>query len=287
VPVRDERRAESPGELVLTVLACGSAVVVFAVFAWIVGDIVRHGASEISWSFLVDPPSRAGRAGGISSVIVSTLEILLVCLGVAVPIGVGAALFLAEVARGGRFAGRLVRAGLDVLAGVPSIVSGLFGNAFFCVTLGLGFSILSGGLTLACMVLPLLTRSLELGLRSVPDDYRMAAAALDLSSTRFFAQILLPAAAPGLAAGLLLGIGRAMAETAALILTSGSVDRMPGSLLDSGRALSVHVYELAMNVPGGEARAYATALVLVLLLVAINLLSNTMVHRLVSPRVSA
>ena len=287
MPVRDERRAESPGELVLTVLACGSAVVVFAVFAWIVGDIVRHGASEISWSFLVDPPSRAGRAGGISSVIVSTLEILLVCLGVAVPIGVGAALFLAEVARGGRFAGRLVRAGLDVLAGVPSIVSGLFGNAFFCVTLGLGFSILSGGLTLACMVLPLLTRSLELGLRSVPDDYRMAAAALDLSSTRFFAQILLPAAAPGLAAGLLLGIGRAMAETAALILTSGSVDRMPGSLLDSGRALSVHVYELAMNVPGGEARAYATALVLVLLLVAINLLSNTMVHRLVSPRVSA
>jgi phosphate transport system permease protein len=164
-----------------------------------------------------------------------------------------------------------------VLAGVPSIVFGLFGNAFFCIYLGLGFSILSGGLTLACMVLPILIRTAEEGLHSAPHDYRLAAAALGMSRSATLVHLLLPAAAPALVAGLMLGIGRAGAETAALIFTSGYVDRMPDSLFDSGRALSVHIYDLSMNVAGGDASAYASALVLIILLLIINSMAKGLI----------
>lgn len=265
---------------------CAAALVTCA-FAWILADVVRYGARELSWDFLTSAPQRAGRAGGIGPILVSTLAIVTVCLAVAVPLGVGAALFLSELTRAGGLLGGVVRASLDILAGVPSIVFGLFGNALFAVTLGLGFSILSGGLTLACMVLPLLIRTVEIGLRAVPRDYRLASAALDLSRVRFFGSVLLPAAAPGILAGLLLGLGRALAETAALLFTSGYVDRMPRSVLDSGRSLSVHVYDLAMNVPGGESRAYATALVLVVVLLAVNGLSTWTVERFVARRTDA
>src|SRR5262249_1418749 len=140
----------------------------------------------------------------------------------------------------------------------------------FCRLLGLGFSILSGGLTLACMVLPILIRSVEEGFRAVPDEYRVGAAALGLSRTATLRHLLLPAAVPGLIVGLVLGLGRAIAETAALIFTSGYVDRMPESLFDSGRSLSIHIFDLSFNVPGGDGNAYATALVLVVLLFLIN-----------------
>ena len=168
-----------------------------------------------------------------------------------------------------------MRASLDVLAGMPSIVFGLFGNALFCKILGLGFSILSGGLTLACMVLPLLIRATEEGLRvgaaRVPPRRGRAR---PLATWTTLTHILLPGRVPGLMVGIVLGIGRALAETAALIFTSGYVDRMPESLFDSGRALSVHIYDLAMNVPGGERNAYAAALVLIVLLLVINLLAS-------------
>lgn len=255
------------------VVAWTTALLVTVVFVWIVGDLLRHGLVHLSWSFLVDAPRDAGRAGGLGPIVASTLLILGICLSVSVPIGVGTAVLLAEFSRERPLFGRLVRRSLDVLAGVPSIVFGLFGNAFFSIYLGMGFSILSGGLTLGCMVLPILIRSAEEGLRSVPDSYRQAAAALGLSRAVTLAGILLPAAAPGVAIGVVLGVGRALAETAALLFTSGYVDRMPESLLDSGRALSVHIYDLAMNVPGGEGRAYAAALVLVGLLLGINVLT--------------
>ena len=277
-------RSRGLWNLVFEGLVWTSAAAIVAVFLWLVGEIVFHGWSALDTSFLTSAPERSGRAGGISTIIVSTLSILAICLAVSVPLGLGTAVFLAEYSSGGRL-GVLVRGALDVLAGVPSIVFGLFGNAFFCVYLGLGFSILSGGLTLACMVLPILIRSIELGLRSVSNDYRIAAAALDMSRYRLLVAVLLPAAAPSLAAGLLLGIGRAMAETAALLFTSGYVDRMPESIHDSGRALSVHIYDLAMNVPGGEANAYASALVLVGLLLVINALALAFVHRFAGRRV--
>ncbi len=247
-----------------------TAAAVSAVFLWLLSDLVRHGAGQLSWAFLVDPPSNAGRAGGIGPIVQSTAWILMIALGVALPIGLGTAVLLAENTSSETLSGRLVRRSLDVLAGVPSIVFGLFGNAFFCVYLGLGFSILSGGLTLACMVLPILIRSTEEGLRAVPTEYRLGGAALGLGRLTILTRLLLPAATPGLVAGVVLGFGRAIAETAALIFTSGYVDRRPESVFDSGRALSIHIYDLAINIPGGELNAYATALVLVMILIITN-----------------
>lgn len=246
------------------------ALLITAMFGWILGDVLWHGIGQLSWEFLTTEPRNAGREGGIAPILVSTILILGVCLAFSLPLGVGTAMLLAEFTKTDSIFGRLVRRSLDVLAGVPSIVFGLFGNAFFAIQLGLGFSILSGGLTLACMVLPILIRATEAGFRAVPLDYRLGAAALGLSRTTTLWKLLLPAATPGLVVGLVLGIGRAIAETAALIFTSGYVDRMPESLLDSGRSLSIHIFDLSMNVAGGDANAYASALVLLILLLLIN-----------------
>jgi phosphate transport system permease protein len=258
-------------------LVHGAALLVAAAFCWLLGDLVWHGLAQIDWAFLTSAPRDAGRAGGIGPILVSTALILAMCLAVSVPLGVGAAIFLSEYTAADAPFGRAVSRSLDVLAGVPSIVFGLFGNALFCIYLGLGFSILSGGLTLACMVLPILIRATEEGLRAVPNEYRHGAAALGLSRT--LCSLLLPAAAPGLVVGLVLGIGRALAETAALIFTSGYVDRMPESLLDSGRALSLHIFDLSMNISGGNANAYASAVVLVVLLLVINLAASSIADR--------
>jgi len=270
-----------------TWLVWAIALFVSAIFLWILSDIIWHGARQLNWEFLTTAPRSAGRKGGIAPIIASTALILGVCMAVSVPIGVGTAVLLAEFTDTESQFGRLVRRSLDVLAGVPSIVFGLFGNAFFCKTLGLGFSILSGGLTLACMVLPILIRSTEEGFRAVPNHYRLSAAALGLSRTTTLWQLLLPAAVPGLVVGLVLGMGRAIAETAALIFTSGYVDRMPESLLDSGRALSIHIFDLSMNVSGGDTNAYASALVLLILLLLINGIAAWMaehwLHRRITP----
>ena len=266
-------------ERLFTVVIWAAALLVAALFLWLLGDLAWRGFGHLSWSFLVNEPERAGRAGGIAPILVATLAILGVALLAALPLGLASAIWLAEYSRqGGRF-GHGVRLSLDVLAGVPSIVFGLFGYAFFCIFLGLGFSILAGGLTLACMILPIFIRTSEAGLAAVNDDWRRGADALGMSRATALKQVLLPAAAPAIGAGLLLGIGRATAETAALIFTSGYVDRMPESPLDSGRALAVHIYELSMNVTGGDSAAYASALVLILLIIAANAAALTLSER--------
>lgn len=259
--------------LIYLVVLCVSSV-----FLWILTDLIRGGSALLSWDFLTNAPRDAGRAGGISSILVSTLLVLLIALLVALPIGWSAAIFLAEFIPVMNPFARWVRYSLQVLAGVPSIVFGLFGHAFFSIYLGMGFSILSGGLTLACMLLPILVSTAEAGLRAVPSSYRLSAAVLGMSRAAALFHLLLPLAAPAWAAGLLLGIGRAAAETAALLFTSGYVDRMPESLLDSGRVLALHIFDLSMNVPGGDAPAYASALVLILLLLAINLIALQLTH---------
>mgnify|MGYP001216228172 CR=1 FL=1 len=263
-----------------------SAFLIAGAFAWLTGDLVWRGASGLDWSFLTTSPSRAGRSGGVAPILVSTLLIIAVAIAVAAPLSLGTAVLLSEFSRaGGRFA-RWTSLSLDVLAGVPSIVFGLFGNALFSIWFGLGFSILAGGLTLACMALPLMVRTAEQGLRMVPDDWRLGAAALGMSRATILWHVLIPSAAPALAAGLVLGIGRATAETAALVFTSGYVDRMPSSFWDSGRALSVHIYDLTMNVAGGDRNAYASALVLIALLIVANSaafwLADRMFHRKIS-----
>ncbi|MBX2864606.1 MAG: phosphate ABC transporter permease PstA [Leptolyngbyaceae cyanobacterium MAG.088] len=247
-----------------------TAISITVIFLWVVLSIVGQGLGQLSLEFLLTEPMNAGRDGGIAPMLISTLLILVVCLAVALPLGLGTALLLAEFSVSDKRFGQWVRRSLDFLAGVPSIVFGLFGSVFFSKILGLGFSLLSGGLTLACMVLPLLIRATEEGLRSQPASYRQGAAALGLSKTTTLFKVLLPAALPGLMVGLVLSVGRALAETAALIFTSGYVDRFPASLLDSGRALSIHIFDLSMNVPGGDHNAAASALVLLALLLILN-----------------
>lgn len=263
-----------------------AAGIVLLMLLWILADLVVQGASQLSWSFISTEPLKSGRAGGIAPILASTFLILVVALLASVPLGLSVAVWLAEYRRQGAPAAGSIRLSLDVLAGVPSIVYGLFGNAFFCIYLGMGFSILAGGLTLACMILPIFIRTCESGLFAVNDDWRRGASALGMTRAATIWHILLPAAAPAMLAGLILGMGRATAETAALIFTSGYVDRMPESLLDSGRALAVHIYDLSMNVTGGDQAAYASALSLVLLIVLINVLAQWCTERWLARRIT-
>lgn len=270
----------------LTIFVWSSAFFIAGSFIWLLSDVIWHGAVQLSWNFLTTDTENAGRSGGIAPILVSTLLILAVAMAVAAPIGLATAILLSEfVTKENRLA-RIIGMSIDVLAGVPSIVFGLFGMTFFSIYLGLGFSILAGGLTLACMALPILIRTIQAGLSAVPDEWRKGAAALGMSRSSSLLHILLPTAAPALAAGLMLGIGRAMAETAALIFTSGYVDRMPSSLHDSGRALAVHIYDLSMNVAGGDANAYTSALVLILMLIVINNIALWLAHSLLQKRIS-
>ncbi|GAA3918833.1 phosphate ABC transporter permease PstA [Litoribacillus peritrichatus] len=255
------------------------AIVVTVIPLMMAYDLLANGIQHISWSFLVDKPLDSGRSGGIGPLIVSTFLILFVCLSVVFPFGLACALYLSEMVEGDSTKGKQISQALDILSGVPSIVFGLFGYVFFAQILGLGFSILSGGLTLACMALPLFVRLTEQALRHTPNSYRQAAEALNLSHVSFVFRILLPSASTGIAAATIVATGRALAETAVLIFTAGYVMRQPESLMDSGRALSVHIYDLAMNVAGGTKPAAATALVLLSLLILINLFARFLSKR--------
>lgn len=229
-------------------------------------DIVLHGVPALSWEFLSSEPRNAGRAGGIAPILVSTALIVAVSLAAAVPLAFGTAVLLAEYLPAQSPAATLVRGSLDILAGVPSVVFGLFGLALLCRHLELGYSILAGGLTLGCMILPTLTRTMHSAFEAVGGHHRIAGCALGLPRVAILLHVTLPLALPGLAAGIVLGLSRALAETAVLLFTSGYAERMPESLLDSGRSISVHIYELSTNVPGGEGAAYGSALVLIVLL---------------------
>jgi len=273
------------GDALLTAAVWLATALVVGAFLWLLGDVVIHGIGKLDAAFLLDAPQNAGRDGGIAPILVSTLLILVVALAVAVPLGLATAVYLSEYAAAQL--AKPLRVCLNMLAGVPSIVFGLFGNALFCVALGMGFSIWSGGLTLACMMLPLFIVTTESGLSAVSSEWRRGAAALGLSRAAALWHILLPAAAPAITAGLMLSIGRALAETAALIFTSGYVDRMPESLSDSGRALSVHIYDLSMNVSGGDAAAYGSAMVLIVLILAINSVAVNLTERFLQARTTA
>lgn len=256
------------------------AFVVCSAACLLLYSVVTAGLAQVNWTFLTEQPTDSGRSGGIAPIIVSTLLIIGVCMLATIPLGVGTAIFLADDHTGKSKLARWIRTSLDVLGGVPSIVFGLFGNAFFCLALGMGYSILSGGLTLACMVLPIFVRVAEHAIRNVAADHSRAALALALSKWTTTFQIVLPRALPGLLAAMTLGLARALAETAALIFTSGYVTRYPESLHDSGRSLSVHIYDLALNVTGGNQRAFATASVLVILLLLINAVTHFATRKL-------
>lgn len=254
--------------------------VIVAVLLWIVLDVARRGASSVDWDFLTGTPERAGRAGGIAPILLSTFAVMAVCMVVTVPLGLAAALGVSEFLSGSVRTAAAVRLGLDVLAGTPSIAFGLFGHAFFGVLLGFKVSVLSGGLTLACMTLPLFVRMSEHALRSVTPETRGAIQSLSLSRSASVFRVLIPASLQGLASAGALSLARALAETAAVLFTSGYVARTPQSVFDPGRVLSVHIYDLSMNVAGGDSRAYATALVLIVVLCGVAVLP--MVPRLLT-----
>jgi phosphate transport system permease protein len=244
------------------------AILLAGIFAGLVGHLVLHGWPALSWSFLSAMPERAGRDGGILPMLLATAWLVGGALLLAAPVGVGAAVWLCEWGPP-RLCG-LLRSLLDALAGVPSIVFGLFGFSLFVVRLGWGWSIASGAATLALMILPTVVRTAEEALAALPRSLREGALALGATRWQTVRRVLLPAAAPGILTGLILGSGRALGETAALLLTAGSDSGLPASPLDPGRSLSVHLYILATEGLSGS-RAYATALVLVAALLLVNL----------------
>lgn len=256
-----------------------AALAGFVFFIWLIWDLVRLGAPRISWEFLAGEVEDAGRAGGVGPLLVSSFLILICCLGLAIPLGVGCALWLSEYVRRGSTPARLVTGGVDLLASVPSVVFGLFGMVFFGQTLKMGFSILSGGLTLACMILPMIVRATLSALEALPVDLRPACAGLGMTRATTIARVLLPCALPGIVVGVTLGTGRALSETAALIFTSGYSTRWPETLSDSGRALSVHIYDLALNVANGAPMASSSALVLLALILVVNSAAVTLSER--------
>jgi phosphate transport system permease protein len=209
----------------------------------------------------------------------STVIITALSLAIAVPLGVSAAIWLAEYAPRGSKAVAVIRITTETLAGIPSIVYGLFGLLFFVTFLGWGFSVLAGACTLSVMILPLILRSTEEALRSVPDIWREGAFGLGAGRLRTVFRVVLPAAAPGISAGVILAIGRIAGETAALIYTAGTVAQVPPSPLHSARTLAVHIYALSSEgLHTGE--GYATSVVLLLVVILINAASAAISKRI-------
>lgn len=211
--------------------------------------------------------------------LLDTIIMVVLALVLATPLGVFAAIYLVEYAQRGNKLVSAVRVTADTLSGIPSIVYGLFGMLFFVIYLKLGYSLLAGACTVAIMILPLIMRTTEEALKSVPDSYREGAYGLGAGKLRTVFTIILPSAIPGILAGIILSIGRIVGETAALIYTAGTVAALPENVLSSGRTLAVHMYVLASEGLFMK-QAYATAVVLVVIVIGINWLSSRLARRL-------
>lgn len=241
----------------------------------IVYFIASRGWRAISWEFLSKPPIDSMTAGGIFPCIAGTLLLCLVCILVALPIGISSAIYLNEYATQGKLV-RILRLGINNLAGVPSIVFGLFGLAFFCIVLKMGVSIAAGGMTLGIMTLPVVIGATEEALRSVPNTYREASLAMGATKWQTIRKVVLPSAFPGIITGSILGLSRAAGETAPIMYT-GAVfftPDLPTSLFDEVMALPYHIYVLATSgtqIEMTRPLQYGTALVLIALVFGMNL----------------
>ena len=275
--VRRGKTANS-GDKIWKALIWVSACLVLVILAAILLQVLRSGLPVLSREFLFMNPQDAGRAGGIFSTIIGTLLVTAIALALAAPVGVASAIYLSEYVKSGP-AVSLIRLGTESLAGIPSIVFGLFGFVLFVIKLGLGWSILSGGVTPAMMVLPTIVRTSEEALLAVPRSYREGSLALGATRWQTVRGTVLPSAVPGILTGIILAVGRAAGETAAVLLTAGSALGIPASLFDPARTMSVHLYILASEGISME-RAYGTASVLILIVLAINTASTTLMRRL-------
>jgi len=262
-----------------------AATVSVAIMLFVVGYVIIRGFGDITLDFFTTSP-RGGLSGegGIYSTIVTTLYLVLVTIVIATPLGVGAAVFLVEYAEHikSKTIQKLVgvaRFGVETLAGVPSIIFGLFGYALFVTALNLGFSIISAALAGVCLVIPVVIRTTEEALKSVPNSYREGSLSLGASRWETIRKVVLPSALPGISTGIILSVGRIVSETAIFYVTLGGSYRTPESLLSSGRTMALHVYYLAMETRAFD-KAMATGAVLVALIVILNLIINSVSKKL-------
>jgi len=273
-----KRRAK---DLVMTIAVWFFSLAGAALLACIMYWVISRGLPGISLDFVISGYNLHEGRTGILPMIVGTLILISCTMAIAVPVGICAAIYLTEYARQG-FLVRVIRFAAESLSGIPSIIYGLFGYIFFRDALGLGFSVLSGALTLSIMILPLVIRTSEEALRSVDPGYREASLALGASKLHTIIRVVLPCAVPGILTSVILGMGRVIGETAAVIFTAGSVPRTPrpGRILSSSvRTLSVHLY-LASLEEADFSGAFTTAAVLVIIIAALNFAAKRLASRI-------
>jgi phosphate transport system permease protein len=256
-----------------------ATVLTVSVLVFIIAYILRQGLPVVSASFLTKNPVDMGKAGGIFSTIVGTAALTLMAILIAAPLGVGTAVYLTEYTWESRVT-RIIRFGADCLAGIPSIIFGLFGFILFVTKLKFGWSILSGGLTLAFMLLPTIIRTSEEAIKSVPRSYRLVSQSLGSTKWQTVTRVVLPSALPGIVTGVILSVGRSIGETAAVIFTAGSALRLPTSIFSSSRTMAVHFYILAregVSMPN----AYGTAAILILAILIINAITYFLMNKFI------
>jgi phosphate transport system permease protein len=255
----------------------GVGILAILILIVIIGYILYNGLPVFSLEFIFGEPVGSGESGGIWPMIISSFYVTFIALIVATPLGVLAAIFLAEYAGENKLV-KAIRFAAETLASIPSIVFGLFGLAFFVVFLQMGFSVLSGGLTLALMAIPTILRTAEVSIESVPQSYKEGSLALGASKWQTIYRVVLPAAVPGIVTGIILGMARAIEETAAILYTVGASLAIPLSIWDPARPLPLHLYILATEGVSLE-NAYGTAAVLVILILIITVFTNYLVER--------
>ncbi len=270
-------KRQKPFEAAARLVTWAAAVITLGVLAFLIGFILVKGIPHIKPSLF--SLTYNSENVSLTPALISTVLMTLLSLAIAVPLGVFSAIYLTEYAGRGNRAVALIRLTTETLSGIPSIVYGLFGLLFFVTFLGWGFSLLAGAFTLSMMILPLLMRSSEEALKAVPDTYREGAFGLGAGKLRTVFKIVLPAAIPGILAGIILAIGRIVGETAALIYTAGTVAQVPTDPMMSARTLSVHMYALSSEGLHTD-EGYATAVVLLLVVALINTLSAKIAKRI-------
>jgi phosphate transport system permease protein len=258
----------------------GAAILLIIVILGIIlSYIIINGAGALSWEFLTEAPKRLGREGGISTPLIGTLYLVAGAIAIALPIGVGASIYLTEYTKENTLT-KIIRTGADLLNGTPSIVFGLFGFAFFVLYLKFGFSLIAGQITLAFMIIPTILRTTEEALRSVPQSLREGSYAVGATRWQTIRRVVLPPAAPGIITGAILGIGRAAGETAPIMFTAVAFSSFfPTSLLEPVNALPYHLFIISTNVPGAAAKNAAGGTALVLLLLVIGFYSIAILIR--------
>jgi len=275
-------RSHKNSQRLAIALLGGATLLIVALVAFIIGFVLEKGLPQVSLEFLFSKPRDMGKAGGIFPAIVGTLLLSLMAIAIALPLGVGTAVYLSEYTRETRLT-KAIRFGTDCLAGIPSIIFGLFGYIFFVTTLRMGWSLIAGALTLAIMALPTLIRTSEEAIRAVPQSWREVSFSLGATRWETVYKVVLPGALPGIITGIMLSFGRSIGETAAVIFTAGSSFRMPKGAFDSVRTMAVHFYILAREGISID-KAYGTAAVLVIAVLAINIATYALMDRFIKRR---